>query len=110
MWQVAWAHPMYGNILASCSYDRKVIIWKEENGTWDKMYEYTGHDSSGKSLTNSIHILRHFADVLIQSDILYSEFIQFGIYGLNIFNDLIENVQMEFFKPGAWDPLGMQRV
>lgn len=47
MWQVAWAHPMYGNLLASCSYDRKVIIWKEENGTWDKMYEYTGHDSSG---------------------------------------------------------------
>lgn len=47
MWQVAWAHPMYGNILASCSYDRKVIIWKEENGTWEKTYEYTGHDSSG---------------------------------------------------------------
>lgn len=38
---------MYGNILASCSYDRKVIIWKEENGTWEKTYEYTGHDSSG---------------------------------------------------------------
>ena len=24
VWQVAWAHPKYGNILASCSYDRKV--------------------------------------------------------------------------------------
>ncbi|CAD7691968.1 unnamed protein product [Nyctereutes procyonoides] len=36
VWQVAWAHPMYGNILASCSYDWKVIIWKEENGTWEK--------------------------------------------------------------------------
>lgn len=48
VWQVAWAHPMFGNILASCSYDRKVIIWKEENGVWDKMYEYTGHESSGK--------------------------------------------------------------
>ncbi|CAB1315600.1 unnamed protein product [Coregonus sp. 'balchen'] len=24
VWQVAWAHPMYGNILASCSYDRKI--------------------------------------------------------------------------------------
>lgn len=48
MWQVAWAHPMFGNILASCSYDRKVIIWKEENGSWDKMYEYTGHESSGQ--------------------------------------------------------------
>lgn len=29
MWQVAWAHPKFGSILASCSYDRKVIIWKE---------------------------------------------------------------------------------
>lgn len=47
MWQVAWAHPMYGNILASCSYDRKVIIWKEENGTWEKTHEHAGHDSSG---------------------------------------------------------------
>lgn len=51
VWQVAWAHPMFGNILASCSYDRKVIIWKEENGTWDKMYEYTGHESSGWEFT-----------------------------------------------------------
>lgn len=48
VWQVAWAHPMFGNILASCSYDRKVIIWKEENGSWDKMFEYTGHESSGQ--------------------------------------------------------------
>ena len=24
VWQVAWANPKYGNILASCSYDRKV--------------------------------------------------------------------------------------
>ncbi|KAG7268400.1 hypothetical protein CRUP_016274 [Coryphaenoides rupestris] len=37
VWQVAWAHPMYGNILASCSYDRKVIVWKEESGSWDKI-------------------------------------------------------------------------
>lgn len=50
VWQVAWAHPMYGNILASCSYDRKVIIWKEENGTWEKTHEHTGHDSSGNTM------------------------------------------------------------
>ena len=24
VWQVSWAHPMFGNLLASCSYDRKV--------------------------------------------------------------------------------------
>lgn len=25
VWQVSWAHPKYGSILASCSYDRKVM-------------------------------------------------------------------------------------
>lgn len=29
VWQVAWAHPKFGSILASCSYDRRVIIWRE---------------------------------------------------------------------------------
>ena len=24
VWQLSWAHPKFGNILASCSYDRKV--------------------------------------------------------------------------------------
>ena len=48
VWQLAWAHPMYGNMIASCGYDRKVIIWKETNGTWGKLYEYSNHDSSGR--------------------------------------------------------------
>ena len=26
VWQVSWAHPKYGSILASCSYDRKVSL------------------------------------------------------------------------------------
>jgi protein transport protein SEC13 len=29
VWQVAWAHPKFGSILASCSYDRRVVIWRE---------------------------------------------------------------------------------
>lgn len=48
VWQLAWAHPMFGNLIASCSYDRKVIIWKETNGSWGKLYEYQNHDSSGR--------------------------------------------------------------
>jgi len=48
VWQLAWAHPMFGTILASCSYDKKVIIWKETNKKWDKLYEYAGHESSGE--------------------------------------------------------------
>ncbi|XP_055679327.1 protein SEC13 homolog [Lutzomyia longipalpis] len=49
VWQVAWAHPRFGNILASCSYDRKVIVWKETED-WGKCYEYGNHDSSVNSV------------------------------------------------------------
>lgn len=49
VWQCSWSHPRFGNILASCSYDRKVIIWKEA-GEWIKWYEYSNHDSSVNSV------------------------------------------------------------
>ena len=52
VWQVAWAHPKYGHILASCSYDGKVLIWKEQQGGsaaggWIKIKEHTLHTASG---------------------------------------------------------------
>lgn len=51
VWQIAWAHPKFGSMLASCSYDRKVIIWKESKpGDWTKYYEYSNHDSSVNSV------------------------------------------------------------
>lgn len=50
VWQIAWSHPKFGNLLASCSYDRKVIIWKESNRKWGKYYEYSNHDSSVNSV------------------------------------------------------------
>lgn len=44
---MAWSHPMFGNYLASCSYDKKVIVWKEmNNNKWSPFYEYCGHESS----------------------------------------------------------------
>lgn len=55
VWQVAWAHPKFGNILASCSYDRRVIIWKEIGGVWNRVYEYSGHDSSVNSVCWAPH-------------------------------------------------------
>ena len=49
--QVAWAHPRFGSILASCSYDRKIILWREDRpGSWYKMEEFTNHDSSVNSI------------------------------------------------------------
>ena len=33
--QVAWAHQKFGGLLASCSFDHKVILWKQQpDGNW----------------------------------------------------------------------------
>lgn len=40
------AHPKYGNILASSSYDGKVFIWREASGQWSKIYEVALHTAS----------------------------------------------------------------
>jgi protein transport protein SEC13 len=40
------AHPKYGNILASSSYDGKVFIWKEASNQWQKIYEVALHTAS----------------------------------------------------------------
>jgi len=34
VWRVAWAHPKYGTILASCSFDNTAIVWKETASGW----------------------------------------------------------------------------
>jgi len=61
VWQVAWAHPKYGHILASCSYDGKVLIWKEQQvqgagvGSWTKVKEHTLHTASVNSVSWAPH-------------------------------------------------------
>ena len=30
IWRVSWAHPEFGQVLATCSFDRTVIIWEEQ--------------------------------------------------------------------------------
>lgn len=51
VWQLCWAHPKFSNLLASCSYDKKVIIWKEVSlNHWEKVYEHNNHDSSVNSV------------------------------------------------------------
>lgn len=62
VWQVAWANPKFGNILASCSYDGKVLIWKEQQGQgssggWIKIKEHTLHTASVNSVSWAPHEL-----------------------------------------------------
>lgn len=46
VWGLSWSHPMFGGLLASCGYDRKVIIWQDQGSRWQKIHEYTDHASS----------------------------------------------------------------
>ncbi|CAB3409537.1 unnamed protein product [Caenorhabditis bovis] len=46
VWKVSWAHPKFGGLLASASYDKKVIIWQEVSGRWQKSYEWEAHEAS----------------------------------------------------------------
>jgi protein transport protein SEC13 len=52
VWQVSWAHPKFGSILASCSYDRRVLIWKEiQDGQWQIVFDTEAtHESSVNSI------------------------------------------------------------
>lgn len=48
VWQVEWAHPKFGVLLASCSYDGRVIIHREaEPKVWTTVWTFTGHKASG---------------------------------------------------------------
>lgn len=38
VWQVAWAHPKFGSLLASCSFDSRVVVWKEvQDNVWQQV-------------------------------------------------------------------------
>ena len=53
VWQISWAHPKFGSILASCSYDGKVLIWKEQPNTpqWGIIAEHSEHQASVNSIS-----------------------------------------------------------
>jgi protein transport protein SEC13 len=55
VWQVAWAHPKFGTILASAGYDGKTIVWREQSGAWSKLVEHNVHAASVNSVAWSPH-------------------------------------------------------
>ncbi|KAL1923406.1 uncharacterized protein VTP21DRAFT_8386 [Calcarisporiella thermophila] len=57
VWQVSWAHPKFGNMLASCSYDGKVFIWREQNGAWSRVKDHVVHTASVNSVAWAPHEL-----------------------------------------------------
>ncbi|KXL45875.1 hypothetical protein M433DRAFT_156657 [Acidomyces richmondensis BFW] len=61
VWCVAWSHPSFGTILASCGYDGRILLFREQpsttqsqqqsqqsapGGRWERIYEFTHHTAS----------------------------------------------------------------
>lgn len=45
--KVCWAHPKFGTMLASCSYDHTVVVWKEgRQGDWSIVFKGEDHSAS----------------------------------------------------------------
>lgn len=52
IWQVAWSHPRYGSMLASCSFDKNITVWKENSlGKWEKASNFSKQRGSVNSIS-----------------------------------------------------------
>jgi len=40
VWRVTWAHPEFGQVLATCSFDRTVAVWEEQGMVENVDYMY----------------------------------------------------------------------
>lgn len=58
VWQVAWAHPKFGSVLASCSYDGTVLVWKETAGAgFTVIKKHDKHQASVNTIAWAPHEL-----------------------------------------------------
>eukprot|EP00928_Gymnodinium_smaydae_P034283 TRINITY_DN24339_c0_g1_i1.p1 TRINITY_DN24339_c0_g1~~TRINITY_DN24339_c0_g1_i1.p1 ORF type:complete len:366 (+),score=81.86 TRINITY_DN24339_c0_g1_i1:98-1195(+) len=49
VWKVAWAHPKFGSLFATCGFDMKAIVWKEvpaNSGNWQAAHVDSSHTAS----------------------------------------------------------------
>ncbi|KAF8311668.1 WD40 repeat-like protein [Cantharellus anzutake] len=94
VWQVAWAHPKFGHILASCSYDGRVLIWKEQvatqgsnQATWTRVKEHSLHTASVNSVSWAPHELGAIvACASSDGKLSVLAFKNDGTWGADIFN------------------------
>ena len=52
VWEVGWAHPKWGSVVASCSYDGTVLVFREDApGRWSVVHKWS---SASKISVNSL--------------------------------------------------------
>lgn len=59
VWEVAWSHPKFGTLLASCSFDGTAMIHRESQPrNWTKIHHYQSSASASSSI-NSVQFSPH---------------------------------------------------
>lgn len=49
VWQLSWADPKYGSLLASASFDKRVLLHQEGiDGQWRVVYSFEDNKTSGE--------------------------------------------------------------
>jgi WD40 repeat protein len=84
VWMVAWAHPSFGSMLASCSHDHKVIIWKETAAGWEKFKEYgmTSDEHASSGTYSESQALPHCVHEQMQARIPFPQIVHAGLADL----------------------------
>lgn len=57
VWMVSWAHPVFESMVASCSHDKKVKIWKETSNEWVNTFDYKDHEGSVNAVAWAPHAI-----------------------------------------------------
>jgi len=56
VWQISWAHPKFGSLIASCGYDCRICIWREDQkNVWGKVFEDASHTASVNAIAWAPH-------------------------------------------------------
>jgi protein transport protein SEC13 len=46
IWQLAWSHPVDGNVLASCGFDQRIRLWQRQADGWNQIQEFIDEEGS----------------------------------------------------------------
>lgn len=60
VWRVTWAHPEFGQVLASCSFDRTAAVWEEIVGESNDKQRGLSHWVSAAAAPSQLHFKHDF--------------------------------------------------
>lgn len=107
MWQVAWSHPKFGSLLASCGFDGRVVIWKEvSDRVWQQIHVSQAHTASVNALDWSPYEMGALlAAASSDGSISITSFQQDGTWH----TDRIEGAHPAGANGVSWDPCAMSK-